>query len=239
MFGFFLTTSACSMLYCLFQWCLKMSIALLYLRVFILRTSVRRLMYALTAFTCANSWTYIFLFIFQCHPIGGRWDPRIKARCINPYAGFIASSVANILIDFALIVIVLPCIYALNLRKAQKVGLLIIVNLGWVTILAAILRTKKVDQVVKSKKDPTWSVLDIIVWTSVECSTMMVCGAAPVTKPLLEKILSIMPAGWVTNSGEVIETDLTEQTGASNFTNQSESTGKSFVLENAFGRNST
>jgi hypothetical protein len=208
-----------------------MSLTLLYLRVFILRISVRNLIYAIIVATSINSWGQILVTFFQCHPIASNWDPQIKSTCINHYLAFIIGSAVGIFIDIMLIVIILPYVCALRLRKAQKVGLLIVVNLGWVTVLAAIVRTVKVARAVKSSTDFSWSVVEIITWSSVECSTMMVCAAAPVIKPLMKKFAIVMPAGWVTNlAAEGEESFSARQTDASNTTEKNEATSISFVL---------
>jgi hypothetical protein len=217
-----------------------MSLALLYLRVFILRIVLRNCIYAIIAATCLQSWSSIFFLIFQCHPIAGGWDPRVKASCANHYPGFLVGAVVGGLVDLALIIIVLPCIIALRVRKRQKVGLLIVANLGWVTIIAAVLRTVKVAQAVKPGGDFTWNVLEVISWTSVECSTMMVCAAAPVIKPLLKKFASFIPARWATKLTSRGEGSLsTGQTRATNATGKSGSMSSNFCLEVLSDKDST
>jgi hypothetical protein len=126
----------------------------------------------------------------------------VKSSCIDLYPSFILGSVLGILIDIALVIIVLSCILSLKIRRAQKIGLLIIANLGWLTIFSAILRTVKVDEVVRSSTDVTWTVKDIVGWTSAELCTMMICATAPVLKPLIKKFEHLIPEGWVT----VVET---------------------------------
>jgi hypothetical protein len=171
-----------------------MSLALLYLRVFAPQNMTRNLIYALIAFISVYGWTFFFLVAFQCLPITKIWNPRIEGHCINLVPALITSAVVSVCIDLALIVIVIPRVIQLKLRKPQKIALLVIVNLGWVSILATILRTVKMSRVLH-EQDFLWNVLDFVAWTGLELSTAMICASAPVIRPLLRKFM--LPKGWM------------------------------------------
>lgn len=188
-----MTTYFCNLLYALYQWAVKMSLALLYLRVFGPQDMTRHLIYALIAFISVYCWTFFFLVAFQCHPIATVWNSRIKGHCVNLLPALITNAVVSICIDLALIVIVIPRVIRLKLRKPQKIALLVTVNLGWVSILATILRTVKMSQLLQ-EQDFLWYVLDFTAWTGLELNTAMICASAPVIRPLLRKFM--LPKGW-------------------------------------------
>jgi hypothetical protein len=163
-----------------------MSLALLYLRVFHVQNTARNLIYGLIGFICLQGWVFFFLVAFQCLPVVANWDPSVKGRCLNMLPAFIAFGVVTVCIDLTLIVIVIPRIIRLRLQKAQKIALLIIANLGWVSLAATILRTVKLYQILHLQ-DFLWYILDFLSWTGLELSTAMICASAPVIRPLLRK----------------------------------------------------
>jgi hypothetical protein len=228
-----MTTYVCNLLYALYEWAIKMSLALLYLRVFTPKNMTRTLIYALVAFITVYGWIFFFIVAFQCLPIVAVWNPHIKAHCLDLMPALITNAVASICIDLALMVIVIPSIMRLRLQKAQKIALLVIVNLGWVSILATILRTVKMRQLL-SLPDFLWHVLDFVAWTGLELSTAMTCASAPVVRPLLRKF--ILPKGWMsTLTGDETrgteERTWTGQSGVGKSTKASRTGSRSIMLE--------
>ena len=181
-----MSTYICNLIYALYQWSIKMSLALLYLRVFHVQKTARNLIYGLIGFICLQGWVFFFLVAFQCLPVVANWDPSVKGRCLNMLPAFIACGVVTVCIDLTLIVIVIPRIIRLGLQKAQKIALLIIANLGWVSIAATILRTVKLYQILHLQ-DFLWYILEFVSWTGLELSTAMICASAPVIRPVLRK----------------------------------------------------
>jgi hypothetical protein len=175
--------------YNLFQWCIKLSIALLYLRIFSLQPidRTRYLLFTLIGFMTISYWTLIFIVAFACQPIYFSWNKSIKGHCINTSAAFFVNSICSIIIDAALIIIVLPHILRLNLGRREKICSLFVVSLGFFAIAACALRTFKVWEVI-TVKDFTWYTVDFAVWSGIECCTAMICGTTLVIKPLLRKI---------------------------------------------------
>jgi hypothetical protein len=163
-----------------------MSLALLYLRVFSVQATARNLVYGLIMFISLSGWVFFFLVALQCLPVAAVWDPSDKGRCINVLPAFLAFGAVTVCIDLTLIVIITPRIVRLRLPKAQKIALLIIINLGWVSIAATILRTVKLYQILH-QPDFLWYILDFLSWTGLEMSTAMICASAPVIRPLLRK----------------------------------------------------
>lgn len=68
----------------------------------------------------ADNMQYFILF-FQCFPLKGFWDKSVPARCgVNDYLFFYGNSIPNIITDFALLGLPLPCIWKLKVQRSQK-----------------------------------------------------------------------------------------------------------------------
>jgi len=177
------------MFYNLYNWSLKSSIALLYLRIFSLQPSnkVRYTIIGLIVFTSLSQWMLIFVVAFACQPISSAWDKSIDGYCINVNPFFFVSTVSNTFIDLLLIVIAVPHVITLPLPRPEKIGVLLVVNLGWLTIGACIARTLMLGKAIVVE-DFTWHILEFTVWSGIECAIGMICATAAVIKPLLQKL---------------------------------------------------
>lgn len=178
--------------YGLSQWTLKLSIALLYLRVLSWEKRARNLIYAVIAFITVSHLLLVLLFAIGCAPMARPLDPRAPNSCKNLVPGLVAFSGVGVLADFLLIMIVLPRVIRLPVSRVQKVGLLIVINLGWVAIGVSILRLVKII-VLQRSTDFTWHALDYIIWYGVDSTIGLTCAASATIKPLLRKL----PKAWL------------------------------------------
>ena len=108
----------------------KLSILLLYLRVF---SPARRVRFAILAVILANAAFYIiavFVEIFQCSPRKKIWLPWIEGKCINQVRAQIAAAVWNTLSDFVILILPLNTVRALKIKKSAKIGMIAIFATG-------------------------------------------------------------------------------------------------------------
>ena len=108
----------------------KLSILLLYLRVF---SPARRVRFAILAVMLANVTFYVmatFIEIFQCKPRKKIWLPWIEGKCINQVAAQITAAVWNTVSDFVILVLPINTVRALNIKKAAKFGTIAIFATG-------------------------------------------------------------------------------------------------------------
>lgn len=113
----------------------KLSILLLYLRVF---SPARRVRFAILAVMLANVAFYviaIFVEIFQCKPRKKIWLVWIEGKCINEIAAQITGAVWNTVSDFVILILPLNTVRALKIKKAAKIGTIAIFATGllWVS----------------------------------------------------------------------------------------------------------
>ncbi|KAL1963026.1 hypothetical protein VTN77DRAFT_8774 [Rasamsonia byssochlamydoides] len=160
----------------------KLSIVLLYLRIFVIRTFQRVGYVFLVMITI---WTIgtIMATIFQCVPVRASWDVSIKnARCINKDAFWYAFAVTDTVTDFAIFVLPLRPILALQLPKREKIGLLAIFSIGAFVCVTSILRTVAVTQTSTRKMDESWDFIPRSTWTLVEANMGIICACLPMMR---------------------------------------------------------
>jgi hypothetical protein len=61
-----------------------------------------------------------FLFIFICVPVQKLWYPHLEGRCINQVGTWIANAVSTIATDFAILLLPIPQVWKLHLRRRWR-----------------------------------------------------------------------------------------------------------------------
>ncbi|KAL8849384.1 MAG: hypothetical protein Q9221_005622 [Calogaya cf. arnoldii] len=102
---------------------IKISILLLYIRIFGCLRYFRILAYVIGIFSFCWAMTVIFVCSFQCRPIQYIWDKSIEGTCLNTTLAFIINSAPNVFTDFVLLVLPLPAVWNLHTTTAQKISL--------------------------------------------------------------------------------------------------------------------
>ena len=65
---------------------------------------------------------YLFLNIFMCNPREKLWDPLIQTgRCFNSDTNSESSGVFNVISDFAILILPMPCLWKLQMPIRKKV----------------------------------------------------------------------------------------------------------------------
>ena len=114
-------------IYCPIILVTKLSILLLYLRVF----GPKRMIYiAIHLLLWANCLFYTAGLIFQCNPIRKAWRTFLPGTCINQRAAQLASAVFNTFSDFAILILPMRAIWELKLPSGQKMGVLAVLGAG-------------------------------------------------------------------------------------------------------------
>ncbi|GME34558.1 Integral membrane protein [Neofusicoccum parvum] len=164
----------------------KITICLFYLNIFADPLN-RRLTIAALIFILSYTIPLECVSIFQCNPIAANWDKQLAATCIPMMPHFWVSAACNMAADAWLVVQVIPNILPLQIPRRQKAVLLAVVSLGWLVIVASVIRVVRI-QLVNDHRDFTWASYDVTIWSAVEVDVGLVCVAAPSTKPLFKKI---------------------------------------------------
>ncbi|KAL9084334.1 MAG: hypothetical protein Q9159_005293 [Coniocarpon cinnabarinum] len=109
---------------------IKISILVLYVRVFGQLRYMRWSAWCLSIFTIAWAIMVILVCSMQCLPIQGIWDKTIKAKCIDAPTFFIAGSVPDVVVDFMILVLPIAAVWRLQKTIVERISLMAIFLLG-------------------------------------------------------------------------------------------------------------
>ena len=119
---------------------IKVSILLLYVRIFGRQRYFRFTAYGLGLFTICWSIMVILVCAFQCQPVQYIWDKSIDGTCINALEFFVVGSTIDVVTDFAILLLPLPSVVRLQLSVFQRVSLVGIFLLGSLTCVFSLVR---------------------------------------------------------------------------------------------------
>lgn len=101
----------------------RVSIILLYGRIFAPNRSTR--LYYVTWFmfyiTIVGTLVFMFTFIFECIPRSKLWDPNLPGHCLDPFAIYYSSGIYNILADAILFILPQYSIWTLQMPLGRKI----------------------------------------------------------------------------------------------------------------------
>ncbi|MCJ1268762.1 hypothetical protein MMC22_008650 [Lobaria immixta] len=175
---------------------IKISVLLLYARLF--TTQRRRFRIALSVVGIyVITWTIssFCVVLLQCRPIHYSWDlPRglTQGQCIDLIGGYVGTGATNTISDFAILILPMPIVWALKIRRRQKMVICGIFLLGAFTCAASIAR---VVFLVKSESGPVDTTYDTalpLTWSIIEPCTGIVCACLPILPPIIRSCSSIL-----------------------------------------------
>ncbi|KAI4234760.1 MAG: hypothetical protein LQ349_003587 [Xanthoria aureola] len=166
---------------------IKLSILLLYIRIFGRLRYFKNLAYIIGIFSVCWGIMVILVCALQCRPVQFTWDKSVKGTCINAPLFFIIGSAPNVLTDFVLLVLPLPAVWNLHTTRAQKISLTGIFMLGSLTCIISLVRF--VQLITNANMDATWSLGIVSIWSTAEPNLGIVSACLPTMKPLLRRFL--------------------------------------------------
>lgn len=123
--------------------CVKISVLLLYRRIFVTK-AFRRV--TVVVGTLSMIWLFANILgqVLLCSPMSAAWDPNsiFSDKCRDVQAIYYGVSVSNMLLDIIILFLPVPLIWGLPLSRAKKFGLCGIFSLGglWVFFLVCLLQ---------------------------------------------------------------------------------------------------
>ncbi|KAL8973163.1 MAG: hypothetical protein Q9183_000126 [Haloplaca sp. 2 TL-2023] len=111
----------------------RISILLFYLRIFPKEvTSVlwKRCFYTVTALNLACFVTGLGAAIFICTPISFFWNQTGRGHCVNLVALLYSGASLGILMDIAVLVLPMPIVWTLQMKRSKKIGVMGVFLLG-------------------------------------------------------------------------------------------------------------
>ncbi|RAH41953.1 uncharacterized protein BO95DRAFT_371900 [Aspergillus brunneoviolaceus CBS 621.78] len=169
---------------------IKLSIILSYRRIF----GMRWTMWACIVLALSYWVGCTIAFLAACQPVSYYWtkylDPEGGRERYNLYAFYIGHAVANMVGDIVILLVPVPLVWRLQLRRSQKIQILSIFLLGGFVCVASAIRIYYFTFV--NSVDVTWILGDVFIWSSIEPSIGIFCACLPVLQPLFRTILNRM-----------------------------------------------
>ncbi|KAI1483618.1 hypothetical protein F4774DRAFT_366040 [Daldinia eschscholtzii] len=166
----------------------KLAICLLYKRLFPSRMALIVINITMIVLVCASIAGGL-ADLFGCTPFSAHWGtPEEQATyCIDTEALFVWGSFPNIVTDVILLILPLPIVWNLHASTGFKVGLVITFLFGSIGLITSIFRFIAFYNK-NSFIDPTYSAVELIIWTVCEPGVYLIAACLVVYRPLLDKI---------------------------------------------------
>lgn len=160
----------------------KLSLLLMYYRIF-RHEYFKKMAWGVGAFVWAWVICITFIFIFICVPVRKLWYPQVPGRCINQVGTWISNAASTILTDLVILIMPIPQIWKLQLRRTEKVGLTLAFSLGFFVVFASAYRTSVLFTYTNS--DPTYSLAPTVGWTAIEMAAGIISACLPTLLPIV------------------------------------------------------
>lgn len=139
-----------------------------------------------------------------CRPVEKNWDPTAPGVCGDRVSGYTAVSVVNVVVDLLMLLLPLPMVFNLQVKKGYKVGLFSVFGIGIVTVVFSIIRLKSLNSI--DFDDFSWTVAPVMTWTTAENGILIMVASSALLRPVLDKmfgrLLSLTSRNRLGDTGE-------------------------------------
>ncbi|KAK6814263.1 hypothetical protein RU639_010056 [Aspergillus parasiticus] len=157
----------------------KMSILLLYLRIFPI-ILFRRFDFLCIAFLIISLLVTTPMVIWQCKPFRAAWDYDIdNPRCLKIATIAYANATLNIITEVSILILPLPVLRTLHVSRRKKIALISVFSVGVIVIAIASARMPALGKM-GTYYDPPYAQAPAFLLSCVEAAMAHVCAAAPV-----------------------------------------------------------
>jgi hypothetical protein len=166
---------------------IKMSLLFLYLRLSpdqIFRTLVYIMIFVSAGFGIGS----VCSAALQCRPISKLWIPDTPGSCIHVITFYYANAVINIVTDIIIYALPIRILWALQLPKRQRLGLVLLFSLGGLVVVASLIRLATLKALINST-DPTWSLVSPYNWSTIEIHVGIFITCGPAFKAFVRRYL--------------------------------------------------
>ncbi|KAI6843738.1 hypothetical protein KC340_g880 [Hortaea werneckii] len=130
----------------------------------------RWVVHANVAFTVAVCITFVFLSVFLCTPVQYYWEfpPSTDGHCLDEGIATLAAGILNLSADLLATITPIPLVMRLNMRLKYRIGVSILFGLGFIVIVAGIVRTYYIWKGLMDTYDATWYAYPLWIAAAVE-----------------------------------------------------------------------
>ncbi|GAB1738464.1 hypothetical protein NU219Hw_g3270t1 [Hortaea werneckii] len=138
------------------------------------------------AFTISVCITFVFLSVFLCTPVQYYWEfpPSTDGHCLDEGIATLVAGVLNLAADFLATITPIPLVMRLNMRLKYRIGVSVLFGLGFIVIVAGIVRTYYIWKGLMDTYDETWYAYPLWIAAAVEIDVGVICACAPALKTL-------------------------------------------------------
>ncbi|KFZ02212.1 hypothetical protein V500_00365 [Pseudogymnoascus sp. VKM F-4518 (FW-2643)] len=174
-------------LYILVQGLAKVSILLLYLRIFPDR-NFRRIIHIALVWMAARTIIFVCVIVFQCIPVAVSWDQSVVGKCADQQAFVYAGAAVSIFEDIVIMFLPVYELNALTLSLKKRLVLVFMFALGSFASITSIIRLKYIVSY-GTTIDLTYANVDPVIWSILESFTAIICASLMCLRPLIVKIV--------------------------------------------------
>jgi hypothetical protein len=162
----------------------KISIVLLYLRIFPKEVSKRfqYISWGVIAGLLAYGTGFCIYFAVQCRPISyfwNQWDGEHEGVCLDTQTAIYVNSAFNIFFDLVVFFLPVPKLIALQVRDTRrKVGVILTFLVGLFVTICSIVRLKYLSNL-DNLTNATYNYNDIALWSGLEGDVGVLCACMP------------------------------------------------------------
>ncbi|KAI0016503.1 hypothetical protein F4780DRAFT_679249 [Xylariomycetidae sp. FL0641] len=117
----------------------------------------------------------------NCQPVARNWNPKLDGYCLDSRPSWNTAAALGITSDIAALILPLPVIWGLKMRRKNKVNLTCLFAVGLSTVGIASWRLAALQSTVESDRAV------IILTAALEINLVIACASLPVIYPLLSK----------------------------------------------------
>ncbi|KAM3521712.1 hypothetical protein NHJ13051_006079 [Beauveria bassiana] len=165
----------------------KLSLLMMYYRLFRL-PGFKKQVITVGTFVVCWAISISFLFIFICKPIEKLWIPEMPGTCVNEVGVWLANASSTIFSDILILILPIPQIWRLHLKRSEKIGLTMVFGLGFFAVFTSSYRTWVLFNY--DKNDIPYSLAPLLVWSDVEMCAGIISACLPTLRPILNAAAS-------------------------------------------------
>ncbi|RAL07923.1 uncharacterized protein BO97DRAFT_462222 [Aspergillus homomorphus CBS 101889] len=165
---------------------IKISISLLYLRLF---PNIRRTTLSTIAFITSMTTAIFLATIFQCSPVDAVYDPQ-KYRhysCFDSVPFWSSTAALYLATDIWVLLLPMKTILGLQASRRKRLVLTGLLSLGAFACIASIVRMVYIVKLYQGS-DQSWHSVDVSIWSGVELALGIVAASIPSLRPILNQI---------------------------------------------------
>ncbi|KAL4747554.1 hypothetical protein BDW72DRAFT_209501 [Aspergillus terricola var. indicus] len=162
----------------------KLSVLLLYRRLFAVSKPLRTATWIVGAIAVASYIAAVFGLVFATDPVHAQWQPWVPHRSIHNEAFWIAMGAINAALDFTIFCMPQPIVWRLHQTRQRKVLVSLVFALGGFVCIASIVRLYYMATI--DVNNATYTMSTPGIWTMIEMEVTIICACLPIVPSMLK-----------------------------------------------------